>query len=122
MTDVNQDLKIFSQFKFGIQPVGIKYFLNKPQGIKRLEASMAFCEMLRKAQTSASPFYIDKDNEDCFGKIALGMAEAPAFAESGQLGVKYEIFQDARANKPFIPAYQQIRKRPGELRRLRPFK
>jgi uncharacterized protein (DUF169 family) len=107
MAMLSPDLKVFSKFKFEIQPVGIKYFLNRPQGIKRLETNMAFCEMLRKAQTSASPFYIDKDNEDCFGKIALGMAEAPAFAESGQLGVKYEIFQDARANSRL---YQHISK------------
>ena len=37
----------------------------------------------------------------------MGMTDAPPFAESGQLGVKYEIFQDARANSRL---YQHISK------------
>jgi uncharacterized protein (DUF169 family) len=107
MRALTQDLKVFSKFKFAIQPVGIKFLLNKPQNIERLATNMAFCEMLRKAQKRAAPFYIDKDNEDCFGKIALGMGDAAPFVESGQLGVKYEIFQDARANSRL---YQHISK------------
>ena len=51
------------------------------------------------AQRRGTPFYITKDEENCFGTIVLGMQDAPLFAEAGLLGEKYEIFQEPRANE-----------------------
>ena len=79
MPELNQDLQIFSKFNFEIQPVGIKYLLNKPRGIERLETNMAFCEMLKEAQSRTRPFYIDKDNEDWFWENSFGNDRCTAF-------------------------------------------
>lgn len=99
------DLSIYRTFAFDKPPVGVKFLFFPPKGVERLDKTLAICEMIKEAQGRQSAFYVDKKNENCFGKVALGMDEAPTFAESGQLGVKYEIFQEARANSRL---YQHI--------------
>ena len=101
MRPLQTDLSIFKKFNFEKPPVGVKYLFHKPEGIEHLDKSLALCEMLPEAQRRESPFYFTRENENCFGKQALGMMgdDSPPFAESGELGVKLEIFQDARANK-----------------------
>jgi uncharacterized protein (DUF169 family) len=58
--------------------------------------------MLKEAQQRENSFYMDKDNENCFGKLPLGM-ELPenviAYTESGEVGPKFECYADARANR-----------------------
>ena len=105
MEQLRTDLSIYGKFGFDKPPVGVKYLFFPPEGIERLDKTLALCEMIKEAQQATSPFYITRENENCFGKVALGMEEAPAFAESGQLGIRYEIFQEARANKRL---YQHI--------------
>jgi len=100
MRPLQTDLSIFGKLDLEKPPVGVKYLFSKPEGIEPLDTKLALCEMLGEAQQRGAPFYFTKENENCFGKATLGMiAESPAFAESGELGVKLEIFQDARANK-----------------------
>jgi len=98
MRPLTQDLSIFNKLNFENPPVAVKFELNKPEGIEQLDKSMALCEMITEAQQRGSPFYFTKENEDCFGKLPLGMEEMPPFAESGQLGPMFGIFQEPRAN------------------------
>jgi uncharacterized protein (DUF169 family) len=107
MKPLTQDLSIFNKFNFERPPVGVKFLFNKPEGIEQLDKSMAICEMIREAQQRETPFYFTKENEDCFGKIVLGMEDTPSFAESGAIGMKLEIFQEPRANRRL---YQYITK------------
>jgi uncharacterized protein (DUF169 family) len=104
MRPLQTDLSVFNKLKLDKQPIGIKYLFHKPVGIKPLGKKLALCEMLAEAQQRKTPFYFTKDNESCFGKQALGMitGSAPPFAESGELGVKLGIFQEARANKRLV--------------------
>jgi len=98
MRPLTQDLSIFNKFKFKHPPVGVKFELFKPEGIEPLDKKLALCEMIKEAQQRGTPFYFDKENEDCFGKVPLGMEAMPSWGEGGYLGPKFEIFQDARAN------------------------
>lgn len=111
MRPLQTDLSIFGKLNLDKPPVGVKYLYYKPEDIEQLDKSLALCEMLVEAQQRQAPFYITKENESCFGKQTLGMATGGASAaSSGELGVKMEIFQDARANKklyqynPGLPA------------------
>jgi uncharacterized protein (DUF169 family) len=113
MRPLQTDLSIFKKLNLEKPPVGVKYEFHKPEGIEQLDKSLALCEMLPEAQKRAAPFYFTKENENCFGASAIGMGAggaSPAFAESGLLGVKLEIFQEPRANKrlfafnPGLPA------------------
>ncbi len=98
MLPLKTDLSIYDQFNFERPPVGVKFLFAKPEGIARLDKNLGFCEMLKEAHQRDSAFYFDKDNEDCVGKMPLGMMDTLPVLESGQLGPDLEIYQDARAN------------------------
>ena len=42
MRPLTQDLSIYNKFNFENPPVGIKFLLNKPEGIERLDKSLSF--------------------------------------------------------------------------------
>ena len=109
MRPLTQDLAVFNKFKFEKPPVAVRFLLTRPEGIEPLDKTLPFCQMIREAQERGTPFYFAKENEDCFGTMVLGMEDVPPFAESGLLGEKFEIFQDARANKRL---YQDLPKLP----------
>jgi uncharacterized protein (DUF169 family) len=79
-----RDLSIFNKFNFERPPVGVKFLLNKPQGIKKLDKKLALCEMLPEAQKGEA-FYATKDDFECVGPLVLGMEEPPQFSRAGRL-------------------------------------
>jgi uncharacterized protein (DUF169 family) len=97
MSTIQRDLSIFDQFNFAVKPVGIKYMLKKPDGINKLGKNIAFCELLKEAQLGTS-FYFEQDNFECVGPFLLGMAEPDSLFESGQMGPRLGVFEEARAN------------------------
>jgi uncharacterized protein (DUF169 family) len=98
MCSAQRDYSIFHRFSFRHKPVGIKFLLNRPDGIEKLDASMAFCQMFREAQ-DRSPFYAARENFACMERLLLGMMEQDPIFESGQIGAKEKIYQEARANR-----------------------
>jgi uncharacterized protein (DUF169 family) len=98
MNPLRQDLSVYGKFNFKRQPVGVKFLPTRPEGIEQLDKTLSFCEMIKEAQDRGTPFYFARENESCFGKALLGMEDLPAFAEAGEVGIKLEIFQEARAN------------------------
>jgi uncharacterized protein (DUF169 family) len=99
MDSLRQDLSIFQKFEFARQPVGVKFLPTRPDRIEQLDKAISLCEMIKEAQDRGKPFYFARENESCFGKALLGMEELPAFAQAGEIGIKLEIFQEARANR-----------------------
>ena len=91
------DYSIFDKFKFERKPVGVKYSLAKPKGIKPLDKSLALCEMFAQAQTSP-PFYATKENIQC-GEHVVGMLDFPPMMYSGQLGSMFSMFKNPGANR-----------------------
>jgi uncharacterized protein (DUF169 family) len=92
------DYSILDKLELARRPVGVKFLLNKPKGIARLDKGLAFCEMLGEAQKNP-PFYADRENFTCMGPMVLGMAEADPIFLSGQIGPKDGIYKEARANR-----------------------
>jgi uncharacterized protein (DUF169 family) len=110
MRPLTQDLSIFNRFDFEKPPVGVKFLFFRPEEMKQLsmDENLSFCEMLKEAQQRKNAFYFARENnEACVGKILLGMEDMEPFAESGQIGPRLEIFQEARANHIF---YQYVPK------------
>lgn len=110
MRPLQTDLSIFNKFRFEKPPVGVKFLYFKPKRVQRLDKSLAFCEMVKEAQQRGSPFYFAKENEDCFGKVSLGMQEMSSWGKGGELGASLEIFQEPRANARI---YQYVPKFPA---------
>lgn len=107
---LGQDLSIYNKFNFTMPPVGVKFSLSKPEGMEQLDEEHAFCEMFKVAQQKEKAFYITKENENCSGKMPLGwMGEMPAWAESGMIGDKFEIFQEPRANKRLYDRFYKFK-------------
>jgi uncharacterized protein (DUF169 family) len=110
MKPLKTDLSIYKKFSFERPVIGVKFLFFKPEAIPQLDSgkSLSFCEMLVEAQKSGKSFYFDRHyQETCVGKILLGMQDMESFAESGQIGEKLQIFQEARANYAF---YQHVPK------------
>jgi uncharacterized protein (DUF169 family) len=98
MNTTRKDYSIFEKFNFEYPPVGMKYLLNKPEGIEKLEKRMAICQMFREAQ-DRSPFYAASENFSCVDRLVLGFIDPEPGVESGQIGEKEKIYQEARANR-----------------------
>lgn len=91
------DYSIFDKFQFEHKPVGVKYSMQKPEGIQPLDKSLGICEMFKEAQTSR-PFYATKENVQC-GEQVVGIADFPPIMYSGQLGMKFSMFRNPGANR-----------------------
>jgi uncharacterized protein (DUF169 family) len=109
MRPLQTDLSVYRQFKFERPPVGINYFFHKPEGIEKLDKPLGLCEMVKEAQQRGTPFYFTKEEENCIGKIFLGMTgDAPRHSDGGLLGVKLQLFQEPGANlrlRKFVPHF-----------------
>ena len=51
MSSKKLDYSIFDKFKFERKPVGVKYSMEKPEGIKPTKKNLALCELFKEAQT-----------------------------------------------------------------------
>ncbi len=108
MSSPPRDYSIFNRFNFERKPVGIKFLLNKPDGLELTDKVMPICRMFMEAQNSR-PFYASKDNFACVERLLLGMVDPEPTLESGQIGAKEHIYREARANRRI---YQYIKKLP----------
>lgn len=110
MEPLKQDLSVYNGFDFDKPPVAVKFLLTKPDDVEQIDKSLPFCEMIKEAQQRGTPFYFAKENEDCVGKVVLGMEEMEPFVEGGQIGPKFGIYQEPRANNriyQYIPKFRQ---------------
>ena len=95
MDKKKKDYSIFEKFSFERKPVGVKYSLDKPEGIKEARKELALCEAFKEAQES-EPFYITK--VQC-GEQVIGQVDYPPLMYSGQLGPMFSMFKNAGANR-----------------------
>jgi len=109
MRPLQTDLSVYRKFKFERTPVAINFFFHKPEGIEKLDKPLGLCEMVKEAQRRGKPFYFTKDEENCIGKIFLGLTgDRPRHSDGGMLGVKLQIFQEPVANlrlRTFVPHF-----------------
>jgi uncharacterized protein (DUF169 family) len=109
MGSIQEELSIFNKFNFDKPPVGVKFLPNKPEGLKKLDKILDFCEMLPEAQ-EGNAFYVTKENFTCVGPLILGMIEHEPIFESGQVGPRLEVLKDVRANQRIYDVIPKMRK------------
>lgn len=98
MKTKTQDYSIFDKFNFTRKPVGIKYLPYKPEGIKRIQKSLYFCQMFKEAQTS-NPFYVQREDFHCTETLTLGMEDPDPILLSGLVGETDDLYEELRANQ-----------------------
>ncbi|MEJ2730570.1 MAG: DUF169 domain-containing protein [Deltaproteobacteria bacterium] len=97
MTLTKKHLKIFDKFDFDTPPVGVKFLTKQPDTVERLDANMALCEMLSKAQ-QGDAFFADAQNHTCeAGLYVLGQTDITAPFVSGNFGAGLKIFEAPRS-------------------------
>ena len=110
MRPLKTDLSIFKKFNFEKPPVAVKFLLPRPKGIEQLDKALPFCEMIKEAQQRGTPFYFSKENENCVGKVILGLEDMSPSIEGGLIGPKFGIYQEPRANNKiyqYIPKFEK---------------
>jgi uncharacterized protein (DUF169 family) len=109
MGSLQEGFKVLERFDFERRPVCVKYLFFRPEGIERLPKSMPICEMLIEAQ-QGKPFYADRENLACAGKVITGMEEVNPLAASGQIGLLSGVFDDARAGARLVAQIPKLPK------------
>src|SRR4030067_312141 len=107
MANKLRDFSALDKFNFQRKPVGVKFMITKPAGIKKLTKELNFCEMLKEAQEGNS-FYVAPDDWVCVGveQMILGMKDPEPLLVSGALGGEEGLFSGAsacRAMYQFLP-------------------
>jgi uncharacterized protein (DUF169 family) len=98
MVSKPRDYSVLDKFNFERKPVGVKYMITKPAGIKRLEKELNFCEMLKEAQ-EGNAFYVGPEDWVCVGveQMILGMKDPEPLLVSGAFGGDEGLFKGASA-------------------------
>ena len=97
MKFTKDDIALLDKFNFEIPPVSVKFFTRQPEDIKKLDKTMAFCEMLAWAQ-KGNAFFTDHNNHTCeAGPYVLGIAGVPDPFVSGEFGAGLQIFESTRS-------------------------
>ncbi|MCK4863445.1 MAG: DUF169 domain-containing protein [Dehalococcoidales bacterium] len=108
MSSTSYDFTILDKFKFERKPVGVKFMIEKPKGIKRIDKELNMCEMLKEAQENDA-FYVGPDDWVCVGveQMILGMKDAEPVLISGLLGGDEGLYKEAsacRAMYQYLPS------------------
>ncbi len=108
MSSNSYDYSVLDKFKFERKPVGVKFMIDRPEGIKRLDKELNMCEMLKEAQENDA-FYVGPDDWVCVGveQMILGMKDAEPVLVSGLLGGDEGLFKEAsacRAMYQYLPS------------------
>jgi len=96
MSSIPRDYSVFDKFNFERKPVGVKFLPDRPDGIKRLDKDLNFCEMLKEAQTS-NPFFVGKEDFHCIEPMLLGMEDPEPIFISGLFGADLNVFKEVGA-------------------------
>lgn len=96
---------LFSKLRLPYPAVALKYCYSQPEGVDHVGETLSFCQFVRKAQDTGKKFFITKDDDNCFGKMVLGMIPKPGFAASGQAGYDFGVF---RTPSPNARLYEMI--------------
>ena len=113
MGEMRNDYSVLKKLGFDLSPIGVKFSYFRPEKIPPLEknAQLSLCEMLRMAQAENKSFYFSNEHDEtCVGKILLGMDDFEPFAESGQIGPRLGVFEEARCNQHFYQFVPKLEK------------
>jgi len=107
MASKTRDYSVLDKFDLERKPVGVKFMIDKPEGIKHLDKELNMCEMLKEAQENDA-FYVAPDDWVCVGveQMILGMEEPEPVLVSGIFGGDEGLFRDAsscRAMYQYLP-------------------
>lgn len=90
--------ELFEKLALPYPAVAIKYCYSQPEGVERVDEQLSFCQFVKKAQDTGKKFFVTKDDDNCFGKMVLGMVPKKGLEASGQAGYEFGVFKTQAAN------------------------
>lgn len=98
MPSTPRDYSVLDKFNFERKPVGVKFMIERPKGIKRIDKELNMCEMLKEAQENDA-FYVGPEDWVCVGveQMILGMKDVEPVLVSGLLGGDEGLYKEANA-------------------------
>jgi uncharacterized protein (DUF169 family) len=95
-----RDYSALDKFNFERKPVGVKFVLARPKGMKKPDKALNMCEMIKYAQ-EGNAFYVGEEDLACVGieQVILGMKDADPLLVSGAFGGAEGLFQGASSNR-----------------------
>ncbi|NLT39190.1 MAG: DUF169 domain-containing protein [Clostridiales bacterium] len=93
-----RDKELLSKLDLDYPAVAIKYCFSLPENAEPIGKTLSFCQFIKEAQDTGRKFYITKDDDNCFGKMVLGMTEKTPFAASGQAGYDFGVYRTQAPN------------------------
>lgn len=91
-----RDYSVLDKFNFEYKPIGVKYAVTRPEGVKPLAKELNFCEMIKEAQENDA-FYVEPDNWHCVEPFVLGFEDPEPILVSGLFGGDEGLFKENRA-------------------------
>ena len=73
--------------------VAIKFRFEKPDVIHYDGGPASFCQFVKYAQDTGKHFYVEAADDQCYGKMALGMIDKPPVTASGQAGYDFGCYK-----------------------------
>jgi len=73
--------------------VAIKMCFEKPDVPHYDGPSCAFCQFVKYTQDTGKSFYVSVEDDQCYGKVSLGMIDKPPVTASGQAGYDFGCYQ-----------------------------
>ncbi len=73
--------------------VAIRMCLEKPNVPRYDGPECAFCQFVKYAQDTGKHFYMQMEDDQCYGKLAMGMIDKPPVTASGQAGYDFGCYQ-----------------------------
>lgn len=94
--------QVLLELKSDYKPVAVKYLAVKPDNFgldyPQSQEKLSLCQFVCEAQKSGKAFYVDASNENCMGRMVLGMLAEPPIGASGQAGFDFGVFRSQAAN------------------------
>jgi len=91
-------------------PVAMKFSLERPSGIGRLDEKLFACGMPKKAR-EIGPFYMDKGGQACMaGSYVMGLGDVPDAYHSGAYGAALRICKTPKAMQRIYRSLPRIEK------------
>jgi len=107
-----RDFSVLDKFNLERKPVGVKFMIEKPEGIKRIDKDLNMCEMLKEAQENDA-FFVGPEDWVCVGveQMILGMKDPEALLVSGLFGGEEGLFKGASSCRAM---YQHLPRLPKD--------
>ena len=92
------DKALLRKLELPYPAVAIRFRFEAPEAPHYAGEKLAFCQYVKYTQDTGRHFYIDVNDDACYGKVALGMVPKPPVTAFGQAGYDFGCYKTPIGN------------------------